>query len=151
MDAKKLDSIISEFEESVEGVKRLKDIYGIIEERNRELNEINVSIKKQYELNTEIAKKYNDFKKECENTFERFNRDQREFQLQLGSKLERIESDIQVEMRKNTKQIEDGIGTMIDGLNELQVKTSDAQKRQTILNGVIIALVVISIVLPIFI
>lgn len=124
----------------------------------------------QAELNTEIEQmqedsqnKIREFIDEYHATFRKFDEnvsrmmrmiseEQREYQLQLNSKLERISSDIQVEVRNNSKSVEENLASrtnkLSDEISALNTKVETLHKRQFIMTGILIVLSLLSIALP---
>lgn len=153
MDANKLNETILDFEKSVSKVRTLREINEKLDDNNKELTRIlsdmRMVVERQNESEKSFNKNFKAFTDEIANLMKKVADQQREYQLQLDSKLERIASDILVEIRDNRKRVEEQIdmefGKLSNQIRENKERSDKLHKKQMMLTILVLGGTVISI------
>lgn len=141
MDLEKLDNVVNELEQNSKQLKDFTAVYSeintlqskisrnleLIEENNRNLNSVIDVIKKQSEENIKQLKVANDF---LEQKIGEIYKDNKAFQKELDStlttRLDKLKSDIQVEIRNEGTQIKRAFETTLNSdFNSMETKIKE--------------------------
>ena len=147
MDLEKLDSVVNELEHNSKQLKDFTAVYSeisalqsnisrnleLIEENNKSLNSVSDVIKKKTEENTEQLKVTNDF---LEQKIGEIYKDNKAFQKELDAtlitRLDKLRSDIQIEIRNEGTQIQRAFETTLNSnFNNMESKIKERFELQS--------------------
>ncbi|WP_439483985.1 hypothetical protein [Cyclobacterium plantarum] len=135
-DLEKLDNAIKELEKQSNDLKGFNAVYAEIAKLKQDILENLKLLKENNEgladISKEVEKRLDESQKKIDEIYKDNKAFQKELDASIASRLDKIKSDIQVEIRNEGTQIQRAFETTLNSnFNQMESKMKDAFERQT--------------------